>query len=348
VNVALSIPGGQAYRLKCFVAGTWQVQDVPRAKQEIAADGATTGDATSFRVQEGVDNLVLVTGADGTKGVRFISVGSANTTTGTVNNVSTLALNIYPPTGLDFGLGVNVPLVAGGNSSTSFTVNGTGIFLDSSAVLVNTPAVKAAGANLDMVVGSSVVERFSAGLTTDRQARNLFSVAVGLTASPTVINANLVKVTSVANAGTDILRLDRTIQKVTIINASASAFILDVSAGTPLGEINGVASYTVAANTRIEVESTDVYPGGYAAFKVIKRAGSAAFDGVSGTAVITDTGVLATSTINVTRTSAPTAALVIGEFATKAAGVGVTVTSHDAAYAPVLADAGTFDYLIMY
>lgn len=137
VNVPLSIPAGVALDFNCFVAGTWQVQDVPRATQTVIAIGSVTGDAAPFALQEGTDNLVLVTGADGVKGVRFVSVGAADTTTGTVRNLEALVLFVYPPTGLDFGAGADVPISVEGNSILTFSVDGADIFVNQSAFQVN-------------------------------------------------------------------------------------------------------------------------------------------------------------------------------------------------------------------
>lgn len=364
-GASYKISEGNSYRVVCYVTGAWVIASSTRNTLTVAVSGAGTG----FRVQDNEHNTVIITGANGTDAIQLSTNASSNTTCLFVNAAGAVAL-VTPPAGGDFGFGVDVPLKVGaastallvGNSASgAFNTSHGSINVQGDVLLVEqantgTTGLENGAVNtVNIVGGGTTLSSASPSKWTDRVPVEHYTTAVELSATPAnnVYAAQTIIVSSVT-APTDVLVINSNlVNRVRVLNPLGLVFIVRFSSDTAVtfGSINGVASasYVVNASARVlDFEANGGYPGPYTAYSLLSCHGQGQFDGATGTDVIADIGIRATSSVMITRTSVPSAANVVSEFVTKAAGTGFTVTSYDAAYATVLTDAGTFDYYVRY
>src|SRR5574343_449415 len=357
---------GNAFRIVCFVDGTWAVDSASRHTLTVAVSAVP---GTGFTVQSGENNTVIITGANGTDAIQLTTDPSENTLIKFVNASASVAL-VKPRNGANFGFGADVPLKLQGYSTASYLATSAGtafqqtfgtVYVQGEVVLVEqantgTTGLENGAVNtVNIVGGGTTLSSASPSKRTDLVPVEHYTASIELSATPAnnVIAAQSIIVASVT-APTDVIVIDSNlVNRVRVLNTLGLVFIVRFSSDTAVtfGSINGVASasYVVNASARVlDFEANGGYPGPYTAYSLLSCHGQGQFDGATGTDVIADIGIRATSSVMITRTSVPSAANVISEFVTKAAGTGFTVTSYDAAYATVLTDAGTFDYYVRY
>lgn len=113
---------GNAFRIVCFVDGTWAVDSASRHTLTVAVSAVP---GTGFTVQSGENNTVIITGANGTDAIQLTSAPAENTLIKFVNASASVAL-VKPRNGANFGFGADVPLKLQGYSTASYLATSAG------------------------------------------------------------------------------------------------------------------------------------------------------------------------------------------------------------------------------
>jgi len=309
-NAAFTIPALSSVTLTLAGANLWLSSFVQSAQDVRAGGTGVTGDATVFLFSPDRLNLVHVTNASGaSNGVRPIASNSDGGSLLFINQSSTLGGQVFPPTGQNFGLGADVPIMVPPLGS----------------VLV----AQTTSGNWRIVYGYNLAVQSGTASTTQTQAAG------------TLIHQSAVNMSTVANAG-DAFTISRALRQFTATNATANAAQVFPPVGGTIDALGANASCTVYPGSTLVFTSND----GLAWKLSGTRSGTSVFNGAGGLFTVVDTNIRATSTVSVSTTSIA-ATTAVGFSTAITAATGFTTTNFDAA-AAVVADTRTTAYVINY
>jgi len=309
-NAAFTIPPLSAVTLTLAGANLWLSSFVQSAQDVRAGGTGVTGDATVFLFSPDRLNLVHVTNASGaSNGVRPTASNSDGGSILWINQSSTLGAQVFPPTGQNFGLGADVPILVPPLGS----------------VLV----AQTTSGNWRIVYGYNLAVQSGVASTTQTQAAG------------TLVHQNALNMSTVANAG-DAFTLSRALRQFTATNATANAAQAFPPVGGTIDALGANASCTVYPGSTLVFTSND----GLAWKLSGTRSGTSVFNGAGGLFTVADTNIRATSTVSVSTTSIA-ATTAVGFSTAITAATGFTTTNFDAA-AAVVADTRTTAYVINY
>jgi len=309
-DAAFTIPAASAVTLTLAGANAWLSSFVQSTQDVRAAGTGVTGDAAPFLVSPDRLNIVHLTNASGAgNGIRPIASNSDGGSILYINQSSTLGGQAFPPTGQDYGLGVDTPIMVPPLGS----------------VLVVQPTA----GNWRIVYGYNLAVQSGTASTTQTQAAG------------TLIHQPAVNMTTVANAG-DAYTISRALREFVATNATANAAQVFPPSGGTIDALGANASCTVYPGSVLVFTSNNGLAWKLSGTRV------AAATLAAGAATVSDTNIRATSSANVQRLAVLGTIVSVHLLPTITAGTNVVVQSKDIAAVNDATDVSTIRVIINY
>ena len=309
-NAAFTIPPLSAVTLTLAGASLWLSSFVQSTQDVRAAGTGVTGDAAPFLVSPDRLNIVHLTNANGAgNGIRPIASNSDGGSILYINQSSTLGGQAFPPTGQDYGLGANIPIMVPPLGS----------------VLV----VQTTAGNWRIVYGYNLAVQSGTASTTQTQAAG------------TLIHQPAVNMTTVANAG-DAFTLSRALRFVEVTNTTANYASLFPPVGGTIDALAANAACRVYPNSILQFTSNNGLAWKLNGTRVVSETL------VAGAVTIADTNIRATSNANVQRLAVLTTIVSANLLPTITAVTNVVVQSQTIAGVNDATDVSTIRVTINY